>query len=604
MRVTLEACRASSGNEARQEESADHCAVSFPIAGEIWRVELQELGPVDALEDVQRRATSAIAKPTHAVHRCSRAGPSAFLPVETLPVVEDEAAAYATTFLYVVRPFETAVDAERQLGTILVIEASFRGAFSPYIPHRVVIALEERGSMDMFDVHTHSDTDGCVDEDMPLGPFGMRVKDRLAWVGVSLPVLSLEMRHLGWHRRALYHISKTMAVACCGVGSSGTAGAAGSAASMARPASTISALAPNSAQDVNAMSPSIKTPTRTSTRPSSLSSSTSSLASASQPKPAQAATQAATAPSVSSPSAACVQPGSRSQSGSTSIRASSAEEVSSQGAEARGDVASLAPQLAQLVPALLATASTTDDQGNVQEFWEDCLVRVDTSCRPSTSPAVTPSPSVAAPPEMRQQKIAGETGMPLDMQEECVKVNVEEAEILSLVVKQTAAVRAPPAQPDKAATSTEAETEDPAAATVIQVGSSSFRLPPPVLAVRRVSELWRPGTVLVVVTTMHYGTPLFCPGGDCASGLVSLTPCGSKGYHLVPLYWQNLAEVTDNVGSGRSALAGRWGAERRGLSRGPTLATHIEEEDEELERPGTPPREERLQSCSGGWMGE
>lgn len=110
------------------------------------------------------------------------------------------------------------------------------------------------------------------------------------------------------------------------------------------------------------------------------------------------------------------------------------------------------------------------------------------------------------------------------------------------------------------------------ASPVIQVGNLSFGLPSAVVAVRKISEMWKPGMSLVVVTKNHFGTPLLCVGGDVSKGLINLAPsCGPDGeQQLMPLYWQCLEQP--QVGS-RVA--------KRAVSS--SLPTHVEEDEEEHE---------------------
>merc|ERR1719310_618286 len=80
-------------------------------------------------------------------------------------------------------------------------------------------------------------------------------------------------------------------------------------------------------------------------------------------------------------------------------------------------------------------------------------------------------------------------------------------------------------------------------APIVQVGDLRFCLPPPALAVQRISEIWRPGACMVVITTQHYGTPLLCPDGDIMKGLVNIAPSAEGGQQLVPLFWQNVEDA-------------------------------------------------------------
>jgi hypothetical protein len=128
-------------------------------------------------------------------------------------------------------------------------------------------------------------------------------------------------------------------------------------------------------------------------------------------------------------------------------------------------------------------------------------------------------------------------------------------------------------------------------APVVQVGDLSFCLPPPALAVQRITELWRPGACMVVITTQHYGTPLLCPDGDIMKGLVNIAPSAEGGQQLVPLFWQNVEEAAQSAldqsnghipGQSEELAAMNSSALTR-ITRGGQLPTMVEEEEEELE---------------------
>merc|ERR1712113_1358642 len=110
--------------------------------------------------------------------------------------------------------------------------------------------------------------------------------------------------------------------------------------------------------------------------------------------------------------------------------------------------------------------------------------------------------------------------------------------------------------------------------SIIQIGRNSFRQPPLAQAEKRINEIWRPGTVVVVVTTNHFGTPLFCPNGDFTKGLVNLTPSGKSPQELMLAYWQNIDDQ-------RSSQKPTVGMERMLLK---PMPTHLEEEDESDEQ--------------------
>jgi len=132
-------------------------------------------------------------------------------------------------------------------------------------------------------------------------------------------------------------------------------------------------------------------------------------------------------------------------------------------------------------------------------------------------------------------------------------------------------------------------------APVVQVGDLRFCLPPPALAVQRISEIWRPGASMVVITTQHYGTPLLCPDGDIMKGLVNIAPSAEGGQQLVPLFWQNFEESTQMAAQaqappeqGNRHMPGppelaAMGPSGRITRSSPQLPTMVEEEEEELD---------------------
>merc|ERR1712176_1379241 len=110
----------------------------------------------------------------------------------------------------------------------------------------------------------------------------------------------------------------------------------------------------------------------------------------------------------------------------------------------------------------------------------------------------------------------------------------------------------------------------------------------------------------VVITTEHYGTPLFCPGGDINNGLINLAPSKEGSQQLVPLYWQNLDEVnvtgddsiSGSVAGGTAAMARRKKSPCVGGTHGKLgrqvaapLPTHLEEDEENEEEEQEEPSE-------------
>lgn len=124
-------------------------------------------------------------------------------------------------------------------------------------------------------------------------------------------------------------------------------------------------------------------------------------------------------------------------------------------------------------------------------------------------------------------------------------------------------------------------------APIVQVGDLRFCLPPPALAVQRITELWRPGACMVVITTQHYGTPLLCPDGDIMKGLVNIAPSAEGGQQLVPLFWQNVEEADqlalDNITEQSDEMAPIHSGTLSRMTRGSQLPTMVEEEEDEEE---------------------
>jgi len=108
---------------------------------------------------------------------------------------------------------------------------------------------------------------------------------------------------------------------------------------------------------------------------------------------------------------------------------------------------------------------------------------------------------------------------------------------------------------------------------VIQVGTCRFNLPTPAVAAQRLGDIWKPGSIMTVVTTDHNGTPLFCPNGDIHQGLVNLTAMGSGPKRLIPLYWQK--------SEGLDAFRGYPSGTRGPAKDLAVMPTHLEGEEDE-----------------------
>lgn len=158
MRASLGALAPTDGSFAEQL-SGDSTRVAVPWGeDDPMEMVIEHLGPADALEDVQRRARKAAASllrrwaiswgrefgqekpPVYADEGQS------FTQVTTLPQVDCPSDTSSTLVAYLVRPFGSAKDAERQLGPICIVEASYHGAGNSktaQVPKRIVVALEE-----------------------------------------------------------------------------------------------------------------------------------------------------------------------------------------------------------------------------------------------------------------------------------------------------------------------------------------------------------------------------------------------------------------------------------------------------------------------------
>lgn len=431
-----------------------------------------------------------------------------------LPKVEDDVAASSTGLLYVVRPFVTPKDEQRQLGPIMVVENAYVGG--AHAPHRLVVALEDQAERS-GNVLTRSSSgrrrQGPLEVPQPaaavLGPCGTQVRECLAKRGVpSLEVISVERRSASAHRWLLGHIAALLSgphspnnaapIAAelqlvvggeQGGGSNGEGGS-GSATCLAAAAGTIRlAEATVAPAQVPAWA--------------SVAAGPDALEEAEEARPVWRWADAATSPSARAAT-----------SGLPSPRCSplAAHERRLPWREAPAAPLAVAPAVppppSRLLRLELAPPSTREGASRSEDSERTPPERLEASGVGRQPPASVPasSPSAPAPPPPPAPALP----TPL------------------------AAAAAPQGSP--------AATKE--APPLIQVGAARFTLPAPAVAVRRLAELWRPGAVFVVVTTQHYGTPLLCPEGDFAHGLVNLAPAGGAPEKpLVPLYWQNVDET-------------------------------------------------------------
>eukprot|EP00929_Paragymnodinium_shiwhaense_P063440 TRINITY_DN31686_c0_g2_i1.p1 TRINITY_DN31686_c0_g2~~TRINITY_DN31686_c0_g2_i1.p1 ORF type:complete len:1189 (+),score=217.43 TRINITY_DN31686_c0_g2_i1:62-3628(+) len=644
---------------------------SLTEPAEYVQVALQQLGPVDALEDVQRRARRVQSRKAVTSTRRNAGQRARFLPVHGLPKVEDSETACSTAVVYLVRPFESAKDIERQLGPILIIEASYQGTSHTHVPHRLVVALEDpadsglaappscentvRSALIAAASISHRGSSAAVAEDMdqqrPLGVFGSSVLERLRSRGVDLPVVSVERRSFVWHAwllRQLGALQSSRPVApsppslqrAGGTATKGISSVAAAKKPVPAPgASSGGSPAADSAQAVFALpSPQQLPPTlmgRGLSQGGALGTANEEMPSSEQHDGFEKETAAPfaygslplAASGGSSPSPRSPPPRPRSSSrraqgasphardrlspkrpgsGSpnTGIRESPSMPAATHSAKAERSrhgwhAASAAPsQPAQEsghaakgpdVGAGPGEGSTTMQNESAQDnapSW---------SFRSSWAWADGPSDALAA------REDAGGAGHDDHSLQASQRLAAPQSD-------SSADGRTESQDDDKSEAASKAPPDFVPSTPIIQVGDSSFCLPAPSLAVERVAELWRPGATMVVITTEHYGTPLFCPGGDISEGLINLAPSQEGSQQLVPLYWQNMDETKGaedeepgdakrsnsgspqsgngtlgSLGSGISTNSSRWkraaGLDR--VSRTPTfLPTHLEEDEE------------------------
>eukprot|EP00403_Amphidinium_massartii_P029894 CAMPEP_0178391874 /NCGR_PEP_ID=MMETSP0689_2-20121128/11388_1 /TAXON_ID=160604 /ORGANISM="Amphidinium massartii, Strain CS-259" /LENGTH=856 /DNA_ID=CAMNT_0020012431 /DNA_START=35 /DNA_END=2602 /DNA_ORIENTATION=+ len=475
---------------------------------------LQHLGPVDALEDVQRRARRAAASllrrwalswgrefgleltgPRKSPAPLRRQGQKPrFSLASGLPKVESQAAAGSTMLVYFVRPFESAKDAERQLGPICIVEASYHGASHTHVPRRIVVAVEESPEA------TEASTTGS------LGSFGCKVQERLRQRGVDLPVTSVDKRSITSHRDLLNGMASTLV----------------SEVAQERPTRpTTSTKAP--------MEDSLATSLSSTTRESL------GLSSSLSDKGLNKDMLARFIPCTQAEKDAFKKP--KTEPLERPFLAEAA-------ARSKSPQASVPPP-----PPPSVQASTRDLEALSPE-----------------KPCGVPAAVASSPPAKSPKKLASSPSLE---PRECLPRGAAP----NLVPPPSAAEPAPSSpkaeqqqQQDFAASSTAAQ-----APPLIQVGEATFSLPPPGLAVKRIGELWRPGASMVVITTDHFGTPLFCPNGDVRNGLINVAPSSKDGKQLVPLFWRNVAEDSQS-----STPAASTGSKRHTQNRmTPTAASHL-----------------------------
>jgi len=544
---------------------------------EMVTIMLHQLGPVDALEDVQRRARRVSTRKTPSNPRRS-SGCHQFKRMTNLPTLEDESTAKATTVVYLLRPFESPKDAERQLGPILILEASYQGSSHRFVPNRLVVALEDPG--DLGSASTSGiDEPGESQKARLLGPFGAKVQERLVQRGLEMPIVSIERKNHDGVRCLLQHILEFIPVdqdgsseggrvgrSACGRGGGGV----GSITDTESDGQCISKVLGTKGLlerplNISAPAPQVLPATLVTFKRGGRAESYSELQEESLPSSLAKEAVGGQATSVEVASKSSI----------SCSRTASSVDRSTAAQERIGDVAPVgipgscvgdqvsADRDVHLLEAHGAAGDqhVCEDHNPQQELiqvqtansmsgpawrWADAAARVD-----------VPSASTRDVAEVATRR---------DYEQEGKSPSVIAAEITLESVNQQAGVQeissSPPCKAgdmpptlhgSPEATPGRVPADDPGGKPpTIQVGDHYFTLPPPEFAVERISDLWRPGTMMVVITTQHYGTPLLCPNGDIYSGLVNLAPSGQSS-ELVPLYWQNLEEAKSASVQGSNA---------------------------------------------------
>lgn len=574
-------------------DAAEFSRVAVPVGDEVAQVALQQLGPVDALEDVQRRARRLDTQSRRPANGFRRTGVRPrFLPVNTLPKVEDPVSASSTMVAYLLRPFSSPKDAERQLGPVGIIETSYRGASHSYAPSRVVVALEEPG-----DVQDNDPSFGgsSASNAPPLGAFGSNIAERLRHRGVDVPVFSIERRCVGRHRWLIEHIANMM----CGRhrASSSTASVPAQLGAPATSMLTAGGLA-NLANSFMS-EPGEEASASDNGQCQSEGGSESGRSTQQQYRQIRANAQSrGHVASSSSTSSWRSEPVSHSHErplcggGSAQVTLGSARSNGKEESEPwRWEAPSPPPSMPSRsfsAPRAISPSSTT-----MQGVGS-------TSTKASRTKDAPLSTSAKEDDELQRLLKAAACAPVTDKTSEAVELEVRTlADVEASSVAKVRAVEAVAASQsdDKKAEAVPADVEDvvdsPEAlldsedgqdlpAPIVQVGDLRFSLPPPALAVQRITELWRPGACMVVITTQHYGTPLLCPDGDIMKGLVNIAPSAEGGQQLVPLFWQNVEEAQEesNGQSGEITSMSNGALPRM---RGSQLPTMVEEEEDEEE---------------------
>jgi len=617
-------------------DAADLSRVVVPVGDEVAQVSLQQLGPVDALEDVQRRARRLDVQTRRPQNSLRRSGfRPRFLPVNGLPKVEDASSASSTMVAYLLRPFSSPKDAERQLGPIGIIETSYRGASHSHVPSRMVVALEDPAdSLDDSFAGASSASDAP-----PLGVFGSSIAERLRHRGVEVPVFSLERRRVKRHRWLIEHIASVMmsgwqrassssapvpsqlGAPCTNMLTAG--GLAHLASSLMSEAGEEASVSANSQCHSEGGSESGR--------------STGQQYRRIRPN-AQARGHSGSSSSTSSWRSEPVIRGADRAFGGGSSALGSARSGGKEDTEAWRWEAPPAPPRSFSAPRPLSPSgtmtqgvgppSTRGTRAKERDAHSSSIAQEDEESRRvlKALPCAARSDMMAEPVEAEvrtqadveaseaararavelttKRALAGTSSTTSNTTREAVAAHqqnddktVEAAAWSKAVVPSFSTGREEAIGQQVTLADAEVDVDGPQAfldgedaadlpAPVVQVGDLRFCLPPPALAVQRITELWRPGACMVVITTQHYGTPLLCPDGDIMKGLVNIAPSAEGGQQLVPLFWQNVEEEVEQ-GNGHlppeqdGELAAMNSGALYGMSRGSQLPTMVEEEEEE-----------------------
>lgn len=205
--------------EGRADASSPFCFVLVPYGGDKTAlVALQQLGPVEALEQARRCGPkppncgrergpqgacgqASFASQDTQPELCSAESPGIWKR-KGLPETADEMSARSTAIAYMVHAFRSAEDAEQQLGPICSVEASYRNAALRHRPRRFLIALHDQEP---------GQVERPVDFGRP-GPLGRDVLKKLQHRGHrDLPCTAITRGDISGHQALVIQIVEALA---------------------------------------------------------------------------------------------------------------------------------------------------------------------------------------------------------------------------------------------------------------------------------------------------------------------------------------------------------------------------------------------------------